>query len=308
MKEFYQSFKNNYQHQTHKPMKNDSSKQENSIVIFKEKQIRRAWYNSEWCFSVVDVCGALTESQDAGAYWRKLKQRLKEEGSEVVTNCHELKLIAPDGKMRETDCANTEGVFRIIQSIPSPKAEPFKRWLAQVGYERIKEIENPELAQARMKSLYEQKGYPKDWIDKRLRGIAIRQNLTDEWQERGISSEKDYAILTAEISKATFGMTPAEYKKFKNLPTKSNANLRDNMTDLELIFTMLGEKVTTEISKQEKPITFIKNKKVAKRGGAVAGNARKATEKELKRSVVSKENYLDLSLIKNVENNGGVDE
>lgn len=289
-------------------MKNDSSKQENSIVIFKEKQIRRAWHNSQWYFSVVDVCGALTESPDAGAYWRKLKQRLKEEGSEVVTNCHELKLIAPDGKMRETDCANTEGVFRIIQSIPSPKAEPFKRWLAQVGYERIKEIEDPELAQARMKSLYEQKGYPKDWIDKRLRGIAIRQNLTDEWQERGISSEKDYAILTAEISKATFGMTPAQYKKFKNLPDKSNANLRDNMTDLELIFTMLGEKVTTEISKQEKPVTFVKNKKVAKRGGAVAGNARKATEKELKRSVVSKENYLDLSSNKNLENNGGVDE
>ncbi len=163
--------------------------QENSIVIFKEKQIRRTWHNSQWWFSVVDVCGALTESADAGAYWRKLKQRLKEEGSEVVTNCHELKLEAPDKKMRETDCANTEGIFRIIQSIPSPKAEPFKKWLAQVGYERIKEIENPELAQARMKSLYEQKGYPKDWIDKRLRGIAIRQNLTDEWQERGISSE-----------------------------------------------------------------------------------------------------------------------
>lgn len=265
---------------------------ENSIVIFKEKQIRRTWHNSEWWFSVVDVCGALSESSDAGAYWRKLKQRLKEEGSEVVTNCHELKLEAPDGKMRETDCANTEGIFRIIQSIPSPKAEPFKKWLAQVGYERIKEIENPELAQARMKSLYEQKGYPKDWIDKRLRGIAIRQNLTDEWQERGISSEKDYAILTAEISKATFGMTPSQYKKFKNLPAKSNANLRDNMTDLELIFTMLGEKVTTEISVQEKPDTFTKNKKVAKRGGSIAGGARKATEKELKRSVISKENYL----------------
>lgn len=265
---------------------------ENSIVIFKEKQIRRTWHNSEWWFSVVDVCGALSESSDAGAYWRKLKQRLKEEGSEVVTNCHDLKLEAPDGKKYATDCANTEGIFRIIQSIPSPKAEPFKKWLAQVGYERIKEIENPELAQARMKSLYEQKGYPKDWIDKRLRGIAIRQNLTDEWQERGISSEKDYAILTAEISKAMFGMTPSQYKKFKNLPAKSNANLRDNMTDLELIFTMLGEKVTTEISVQEKPDTFTKNKKVAKRGGSIAGRARKATEKELKRSVISKENYL----------------
>lgn len=279
--------------------------QENSIVIFKEKQIRRTWHSSEWWFSVVDICGALTESSDAGAYWRKLKQRLKEEGSEVVTNCHELKLEASDGKKYLTDCANTEGIFRIIQSIPSPKAEPFKRWLAQVGVDRIKEIEDPELAQARMKSLYEQKGYPKDWIDKRLRGIAIRQNLTDEWQERGISSEKDYAILTAEISKATFGMTPSQYKKFKNLPAKSNANLRDNMTDLELIFTMLGEKVTTEISAQEKPSTFTKNKKVAKRGGAIAGGARKATEKELKRSVISKENYLEISLLKSPKKIGG---
>jgi len=290
-------------------MKNHTPQnQKNSVVIFKEKQIRRTWHNSEWWFSVVDICGALTESPDGGAYWRKLKQRLRAEGSEVVTNCHELKLEASDGKKYSTDCANVEGVFRIIQSIPSPKAEPFKKWLAMVGYERVKEIENPELAQERMKSLYEQKGYPKDWIDKRLRGIAIRQNLTDEWQERGISNEKDYAILTAEISKATFGMTPAQYKKFKNIPTKSRANLRDNMTDLELIFTMLGEKVTTEISKQEKPDNFNKNKKVAKRGGAVAGNARKATEKELKRSVVSKKNYLNFSSKQNLKIDGGGDE
>jgi len=279
-----------------------------SIILFKEKQIRRTWHNEEWWFSVVDVCGALTQSIDAGAYWRKLKQRLKEEGSEVVTNCHELKLEAFDGKMRETDCANNEGVFRIIQSIPSPKAEPFKRWLAKVGYERIKEIEDPELAQDRMKSLYEQKGYSKDWIDKRLRGIAIRQNLTDEWKERGIFHEKDYAILTAEISKATFGMTPSQYKKFKNLPTKSKANLRDNMTDLELIFTMLGEKVTTEISAQEKPNNFSKNKKVARRGGAIAGNARKATEKELKRSIISKENYLQISPSKSPKKKVGKNE
>ncbi len=284
------------------PKNQKKSTQENSIVIFKEQQIRRAWHNQEWFFSVIDICGALTASSNAGAYWRKLKQRLKEEGSEVVTNCHELKLLAPDGKMRETDCANTKGVFRIIQSIPSPKAEPFKKWLAAVGYERIKEIENPELAQDRMKSLYQQKGYPQDWIDKRLRGIAIRQNLTDEWKERGILHEKDYAILTSEISKAKFGMTPNEYKKFKNLPTKSNANLRDNMTDLELIFTMLGEKVTTEISKQEKPESFNKNKKVAKRGGSVAGSARAATEKELKRSVISENNYLGINLEKDSKN------
>jgi DNA-damage-inducible protein D len=281
-------------------MKNNTPQnKENSLVIFNEKQIRRAWHKEEWWFSVADICGALTYSLDAGAYWRKLKQRLNEEGSEVVTICHELKLESRDGKKYLTDCANVAGIFRIIQSIPSPKAEPFKKWLAEVGYERIKEIENPELAQERMKSLYEQKGYPKDWIDKRLRGIAVRQNLTDEWKERGISNEKDFAILTAEISKATFGMTPQQYKKFKNIPSKSKANLRDNMTDLELIFTMLGEKVTTEISTTEKPENFSKSKKVAKRGGAIAGGARKATEKELKRSVVSSENYLDFSANEN---------
>ena len=266
-----------------------------AIVLFKEKSIRRTWHNDEWWFSVVDICSALTESADAGAYWRKLKQRLIQEGSEPVTNCHGLKLAAPDGKMRITDCANTEGMLRIIQSIPSPKAEPFKRWLAKVGYERVQEIENPELAQERMKQLYEQKGYPKDWIDKRLRGIAIRQNLTDEWKERGIDNAKDYAILTAEISKATFGMTPSEYKQHKNLPEKAKANLRDHMTDLELIFTMLGEKVTTEISQQEIPAGMPENKTVAQRGGRIAGNARKETEKELGRSVVSHDNYMQLS-------------
>jgi len=208
-----------------------------------------------------------------------------------VTFCHGLKLEAADGKKYATDCANTESMFRIIQSIPSPKAEPFKRWLARVGYERVQEIENPELAQERMKLLYEQKGYPRDWIDKRLRGIAIRQNLTDEWRERGIISERDYAILTAEISKATFGITPADYKKLKGL-FKKNQNLRDYMTDLELIFTMLGEKVTTEISQKEKPDTFEKNRKVAKRGGGVAGTARKETEKELGRSIITNQNYL----------------
>jgi prophage antirepressor-like protein len=261
------------------------------LVVFESKSIRRIWHNDEWYFSVIDVCGALTDSPDAGAYWRKLKQRLKAEGSEVVTNCHGLKLEASDGKKYTTDCANTKIMFRIIQSIPSPKAEPFKQWLAQVGYERILEIENPELAQERMKQLYEQKGYPKDWIDKRLRGIAIRQNLTDEWQERGIKAERDFSILTAEIAKATFGVTPSEHKELKGL-SKKNENLRDHMTDLELIFTMLGERVTTEISQTEKPDTFEKSKKVAKRGGSVAGTARRDTEKELGRSIVSKKNYL----------------
>lgn len=267
----------------------------NKIALFEKKQIRKIWHNEEWFFSVVDICNVLADSSDyltARKYWNKLSQRLRDEGSEVVTFCHQLKLLAPDGKMRETDCANTEGILRIIQSIPSPKAEPFKRWLAKVGYERIEEIENPELAQERMKKLYEAKGYPADWIDKRLRGIAIRQNLTDEWKKRDITDQRDYAILTAEISKATFGMTPSEYKKLKNIPEKSKANLRDNMTDLELIFTMLGEKVTTELSKTEKPKGMIENKKVAERGGRVAGNARKETEKELGRSVISTENYL----------------
>ena len=210
-----------------------------ALVVFQGKKIRRVWHDEEWWFSVVDVCEVLTDSVDAGAYWRKLKQRLKEEGSEVVTNCHGLKLLAPDGKMRETDCLNTESMFRIIQSIPSKKAEPFKRWLAKVGYERIREIENPELAQERAKEYYELKGYPKDWIDKRLRGIAVRQDLTDEWEQRGIEEQKEYAILTNEISKATFGVPIKEHKKIKGLdPEFKNQNLRDHMTDRELIFTI----------------------------------------------------------------------
>ncbi|MDD7750406.1 MAG: Bro-N domain-containing protein, partial [bacterium] len=184
-------------------------KENNKLVVFQNKSIRRILVDEEWFFSVVDVVAVLTGSADPAAYWRKLKQRLTAEGSQVVTICHGLKLPASDGKSYKTDCANVKGMFRIIQSIPSPKAEPFKQWLAQVGYDRVLEIENPELAQDRMKELYEQKGYSKGWIDKRLRGIAIRQNLTDEWKERGINEDRDFAILTAEISKATFGMTPS---------------------------------------------------------------------------------------------------
>jgi len=262
---------------------------DNKIAIFKGKKIRRIIYQNEWWFSVVDVCEALTDSIDAGAYWRKLKQRLKEEGSEVVTNCHGLKLIAPDGKMRETDCANTEGIFRIIQSIPSPKAEPFKRWLAKVGYERVQEIENPELATKRTRMLYQFKGYSDDWIEKRMRGIAIREVLTDEWQKRGAQEQRDYEILTAEISKATFGITPSEYKKLKRLERQ---NLRDHMNDLELIFTMLGERATTEIHRTEDSKGVAKLQKDAKAGGDIAGGARRKLEKKLGKSIVSKENYL----------------
>jgi hypothetical protein len=266
-----------------------------SLKLFQEKGIRSYWDEQEeqWYFSVIDVVSALTDSANPRDYWFKIKKREKIAGIELSTICRQLKMEAADGKKYFTDCANVKGLFRIIQSIPSPKAEPFKLWLSQVGYDRLLEIENPELAQERMKELYEQKGYPKDWIDKRLRGIAIRQNLTDEWKTRGIKEERDYAILTAEISKATFGMTPSEYKEYKGLE-KKNQNLRDHMTDLELIFTMLGERVTTEISANEKPDTFEKNKKVAKRGGNVAGVARKETEKELGRSIISDMNYLEL--------------
>ena len=259
------------------------------IAIFKGKKIRKTLHNNEWWFSVVDVCGVLTDSPDAGAYWRKLKQRLKNEGSEVVTFCHGLKLEAQDGKKYSTDCANTEGVFRIIQSIPSPKAESFKRWLAKVGYERIQEIENPELATKRTRTLYKLKGYSDDWIEKRMRGIAIREELTDEWQNRGAKEEKDYEILTAEISKAAFGIVPSEYKKLKGLKRE---NLRDHMDDFELIFNMLGERSTTEIHRNEKSLGMKKLKADSNAGGKIAGNARKALEKRLKRPIVSRQNYL----------------
>ena len=273
--------------------KNKQIEPQNKLVIFQSKEIRRIWLEEEWYYSVVDIIAALTGSPNSRDYWYRVKKRVnEEEKAQLSTICRQLKLQSSDGKKYNTDCANSEGIFRIIQSIPSPKAEPFKRWLAKVGKERLDEIENPELAQARMKEIYEQKGYPKDWIDKRLRGIAIRQNLTDEWKERGIEEQRDYAILTAEISKATFGMTPSQYKNLKNLPKKSKANLRDHMDDLELIFTMLGERMTTEISQDEEPDTFWESKNVAKRGGRVAGNARKDAEKELGRSVISKKSFL----------------
>ena len=265
----------------------------NNIKLFQEKKIRSVWNEEEqqWYFSVVDVVGVLTDSVNPTDYLKKMRKRDEELATYLGTTCPQVEMVTDTGKKRKTLAANVQALFRIIQSIPSPKAEPFKLWLAQVGYERVQEIETPELAQERMKELYEQKGYPKDWIDKRLRGIAIRQNLTDEWKERGITEKSGYAILTAEISRATFGLTPSDYKIYKGL-TKKNQNLRDHMSDLELIFTMLGERVTTEISQKEKPDTFTKSKQVAQRGGNVAGVAREQAEKELGRSVVSPENFL----------------
>lgn len=259
------------------------------IALFKGKTIRRTLHQNEWWFSVVDVVAVLIDSPDAGAYWRKLKQRLGEEGSEVVTFCHGLKLPAADGKLYETDCSNTEGIFRVIQSIPSPKAEPFKRWLAKVGYERVQEIENPELATKRTRLLYKLKGYSDDWIEKRMRGIAIREELTDEWQKRGAQLERDYEILTAQISKAAFGVTPSQYKKLKGLKRE---NLRDHMDDFELIFTMLGERATTEIHRTEDSQGIPKLKDDARAGGTIAGNARAELEKRIRRPIVSRHNYL----------------
>ena len=277
------------------------------IQLFEDRKVRTVWDEEQekWYFSIVDVVEVLTDSADPTDYLKKMRKRDPELGIYIGTNCPQVHMTTHTGKKRLTLAADAEQLFRIIQSIPSPKAEPFKQWLARVGYERIQEIENPELAQERMKAIYEAKGYPKDWIDKRLRGIAIRQNLTDEWKERGITEQRDYAILTAEIAKATFGITPSEHKEIKGL-TKKNQNLRDHMTDLELIFTMLGERVTTEVSQKEKPDGMKESMKVAKRGGSVAGVAREAAEKELGHSVVSDSNFLD----KNPDSIlvGGVDE
>jgi len=260
------------------------------VAIFRGKQIRRIIRNNEWWFSVIDVCEVLSGSSIPRRYWSDLKRKLVEEGySELYEKIVQLKLPSSDGKFYETDCADAETLFRIIQSIPSPKAEPFKRWLAKVGFERIKEIENPELATKRTRVLYKLKGYSDAWIEKRMRGIAIREELTDEWQKRGAQEERDYEILTAEISKAAFGVTPSEYKNIKGLKRE---NLRDHMDDFELIFAMLGERSTTEIHRQENSRGVPKLKADAQAGGRIAGDARKALEKRLKRPIVSPQNYL----------------
>ncbi|MBS3122692.1 phage antirepressor protein [Candidatus Woesearchaeota archaeon] len=264
-----------------------------ALVVFQDKKIRRIWYNSEWFYSVVDIVEVLTDSPTPRQYWGKVKDR-EFIALELSPIWVQLKLFAEDGKLRFTDCVNTKNAFRLIQSIPSKKAEPFKQWLAQLAQDRIEEIENPELAQNRVREYYELKGYSKDWIEKRLRGIAIRQELTDEWKDRGVTEDIDFAILTNEITKATFGMTVQEYKEFKGLK-KKNQNLRDHMVDWELIFTMVGEKATTDIARSRDAKGFEENKSAAKRGGQIAHNTRRELEEETGNSVISKENFLGLT-------------
>ncbi len=263
--------------------------QADKLIVFQEKQIRRVWHNEEWWFSVIDVMGVLTESQNPSSYWRTLKTRMKKEGSEVATKCSKLKLESSDGKKYNTDCANTETLFRLVQSVPSPKAEPFKLWLAQVGYERIQEIENPELAAERARQLYKDKGYSEEWIEMRLKSIEVRGKLTDEWKDRGVKEGMEYSILTAEISKATFGLTPSDYKNFKGLKRES---LRDHMTDLELIFTMLGETATRNKAVEKDAQGFPENQIAARIGGTAAGKALATFEKETGQEVVTDKNFL----------------
>lgn len=272
-----------------------------NIKVFEDKKIRTHWNEQEedWYFSVVDVISALTDSIDPTAYWRKLKQRLKKEGNETVTNCHALKMISKDGKSRLTDVVNTKNLLRLIQSIPSKKAEPFKMWLAQVGSERLDEIADPEKAILRGADFYRAKGYTEGWINQRLQTIEMRKELTDEWKERGITKEKDFAILTNELTKAWSGMSVQEYKKFKDLKKE---NLRDNMTNIELTLNQLAEVTTTILSRQQKPDTFEKSKKVARQGGQVAKNARQDIEQRIGQSVITPLNAQNKQLLE-INNN-----
>lgn len=261
----------------------------NTLVVFKGKNIRRTLHKNEWWFSVVDIVEVFAESDDPKQYIKRMRSRDKELNGNWGTICTPLELTSKDGKQRKENCANTEGIFRIIQSIPSPKAEPFKKWLAKVGYERIQEIEDPELATKRTRALYKAKGYPEDWIEKRMRGIAIREQLTGEWDNRGIKEQKEFAILTAQIHEATFGLNPNDHKILKFLKRE---NLRDHMTDLELIFSMLGEASTTEITKNRNAQGFTELEQAANAGGKIAGDARKKLEIESGKRVVTKQNYL----------------
>lgn len=272
---------------------------ESKIAIFEGKRIRRHWDNKKelWYFSVVDIIQVLTGQSDftkARKYWNKLAERLRVEGSEVVTFCHRLKMLAGDGKMRLTDVADTKAMFRIIQSIPSPNAEPFKLWLAEVGYERIEETADPELAINRALKTYLQKGYSREWINQRLKSIEIRKELTDEWEKCGVKEGSGFAILTDEITKAWAELTTKQYKNLKGLKKE---NLRDNMTNLELVLNMLAETATTEISKKKEPKTFPENRKVAKEGGTIAGNARKEIESKTGKKIITGKNAKDLKLI-----------
>src|SRR3989338_5499507 len=266
---------------------------DNALVVFQGKDIRRTWFNEEWWFVAVDIIAILTESTNPSGYLKDMRRRdegFSQGGGQIATPLS----IETKGGIQNLNCVSTKGAFRLVQSIPSPKVESLKLWLAQVGYERIQEIENPELAQDRAKEYYELKGYPKEWIDKRIRGINIRQKLTDEWKKRGIQEQRDYAILTNEISQATFGVPIKEHKQIKGLDPKfKNQNLRDHMTDLELVFSMLGEQLTTEVTRKKDAQGFPKNAEAAKEGGAVAGRARVDTEQSLGIKVVSGENYLD---------------
>ena len=264
---------------------------EAKIAVFKGKHIRRVIHNNEWWFSIIDVIEVLVGTERPRKYWNDLKKKLFEEGYvELSEKIGQLKMQATDGKFYQTDCSNTETMFRIIQSIPSPKAEPFKRWLAKVGYERVKEVENPELAMERMRAIYEQKGYPKEWIDKRVRGIAVRQDLTKEWDNRGAETDIDYAILTNDIMEGTFGLKVDDYKKLKQLQRE---NLRDHMNDIELILTMLGEATTTKITRDRDTKGIPKLRKDAQAGGAVAGRTRKDIELQSGAPVISADNYLE---------------
>ena len=265
---------------------------ETAIKLFEQKQIRSIWSDEEekWYFSIVDVVGVLSESVNPNNYWKVLKNRLKKEGSELVTNCNQLKLQSSDGKFYNTDVADTEQLFRLIQSVPSKKAEPFKLWLAQIGRERIDEIEDPELGFDRLMETYLKKGYSKEWVNQRLKSIEVRKDLTDEWDKRGVKKGQEYAILTDEITKAWSGLSVKQYKNHKGLKKE---NLRDNMSNLELVLNMLAEATTTEISKEKKPKNFVENKKIAKQGGTIAGNTRKQIEEKTGKKIVNKLNAAD---------------
>ena len=270
--------------------------EDNKIQLYEDQQIRTAWdeEKQEWYFSVVDVIAVLTDSADPNAYWRKLKQRLKAEGNETVTNCHGLKMKAADGKRRKTDVASTEQMLRLIQSVPSPKAEPFKLWLARVGTERIEETIDPEQAIDRALETYQRKGYSDEWIHQRLMSIRVRNALTDEWQKSGVQQGREYAILTDEITRAWSGMSTRQYKNLKGLKKE---NLRDNMSDMELILNMLAESTSTEISKNENPSSFAESQAIAKRGGKVALDARKAVEQQTGKSVITSQNAAQLNTV-----------